>query len=96
MTLLADIRLGDDDDVEAIPLDTKQDELLNAQMSFEDQELAENKAFLSGGGRSLTRGPPKPETEFSNATEDKRMEMLYQHDGFDVLTPDGRKQGIPQ
>ena len=91
VALLADIRLGDDNDVEAIPPDTKQDELLNAQMSFEDQELAENKAFLSGGGHSLTRGPPKPETEFSNATEEKRIEMLYRHDGFDVLTPDGLK-----
>ena len=92
LALLADIRLGEDDDVSAIPAETNQDQLLDVQRSFEEQELAENKAFFSGGGHSLTRGPPKPETEYSNTTAEKRAEMLSQHSGFDVLTPDGLKK----
>ena len=91
LALLADIRLGDDNDVEAIPVETTQDPLIDIQRTFEEQELAENKAFLSDDEHFLTKEYPKPETEFSNETAVKRSEMLHQHSGIDVLTPDGLK-----
>lgn len=50
LALLGDLRLGEDQDVEAIPTEKNQDQLIDAQRSFEEQELAENKALSVVGG----------------------------------------------
>lgn len=55
--------------------------------------MAENTAFLSGGGNSLGRGPPVPQTEL--APEDREA-MLVHHDGYDVFTPEGLRDWVQQ
>lgn len=99
LALLEDLRLDDGKDVELQPTFPDADTVHGGEESqyheaekdpldeaYDDEQMAEVKAFLGGGGTTLDKKPPIPQSEFS---EQNRAEMLAQHEGFDVLDPEG-------
>ena len=79
-----DLRIGPDGDIEGIPTVSEE----GNEVQVDEKEQAENRAFLSGGGRAV-RKAPVPESEFTAADRER---MLEQHDGFDVMTTAGLRQ----
>ncbi|KAL8976770.1 MAG: hypothetical protein Q9205_007295 [Flavoplaca limonia] len=78
-----DLRLGQDGDIEGVGAEEGR-----IEQEIDEAEQAENRAFLMGGG-TMTRKAPVPQSEFGPEDRDK---MLEQHEGIDVMTPDGLRK----
>lgn len=89
--LMGDLRLDEQGDVEGIP-DQGRDEArrstsLQVANSVEEDEAAKTALFLSGGGNALE--VHRPRNPIDEWPADKTEDMLFAHDGLNVLEPAG-------